>query len=156
MLCPIYFAALTLFTSFHGCHHNLILDNKIHTNKRKKFGISDWIITQKARLPLGFYEVLGVPDYGDGVGDDASPPMPVMLPPPAVMLSPVMFWATAGVAIETGPTTAAMPNAATIATAASMIFVFIAIEGNAIHYIRIYDNNDPRILLSTYMFYIES
>jgi hypothetical protein len=152
MLCPIYFTALTLFTSFHGCHHNLILDNKIHTNKRKKFGISDWIITQEARLPLGFYEVLGVPDYGVGVGD-----MPVMLSPPMpVMLSPVMFWATAGVAIETGPTTAAMPNAATIATAASMIFVFIAIEGNAIHYIRIYDNNDPRILLSTYMFYIES
>lgn len=85
-----------------------------------------------------------------------SPPMPVMLPPPAVMLSPVMFWATAGVAIETGPTTAAMLNAATIATAASIIFVFIAIEGNAIHYIRIYNNNDPRILLSTYMFYIES
>jgi hypothetical protein len=111
-------------------------------------------------LPLGFYEVLGVPDYGDGVSDDASPPMPVMLPPvmlppPAVMLSPVMFWATAGIAIETGPTTAAMPNAATIATAASIIFVFIAIDGNAIHYIRIYNNNDPRILLSTYMFYIE-
>jgi hypothetical protein len=116
----------------------------------------DWIITQKVRLPLGFYEVLGVRDYGVGGGDDASPPMPVMLPPPAVMLSPVMFWATAGVAIETGPTTAAMLNAATIATAASMIFVFIAIEGNAIHYIRIYDNNDARILLSTYMFYIES
>jgi hypothetical protein len=108
-------------------------------------------------LPLGFYEVLRVPDYGDGVGDVMlSPPMPVMLPPPAVMLSPVMFWATAGVAIETGPTTAAMLNAATIATAASIIFVFIAIEGKAIHYIRIYDNNDPRILLSTYMFYIES
>jgi hypothetical protein len=106
-------------------------------------------------LPLGFYEVLGVPDYGVGGGDDASP-MPVMLPAPAVMLSPVMFWATTGVAIETGPTTAATPNAATIATAASIIFVFIAIEGNAIQYIRIYDNNDPRILLSTYMFYIES
>ena len=110
-------------------------------------------------MPLGFYEVLGGPDYGDGVSDDASPPMPVMLsppavmlPPPAVMLSPVMFWATVGVAIET----AAMPNAATIATAASMIFVFIAIEGNSIHYIRIYNNNDPRILLTTYMFYIES
>src|SRR5215208_7850783 len=73
--------------------------------------------------------------------------MPVMLPPPAVMLSPVTFWATAGVAIETGPTTAAMPNAATIATAASMIFVFIAIEGNAIHYIRIYNNNDLGICL---------
>ena len=110
-------------------------------------------------MPLGFYEVLGVPDYGVGDGDDASPPMSVMLPapavmlpPPAVMLSPVMFWATAGVAIETEPTTAAMPNAATIATAASIIFVFIAIEGNAIHYIRIYDTNDPRNLLSTYMF----
>ena len=88
-----------------------------------------------------------MPDYGAGVGDDASPPMPVMLPPPAVMLSPVTFWATAGVAIETGPTTAAMPNAATIATAASMIFVFIAIEGNAIHYIRIYNNNDLGICL---------
>ena len=115
----------------------------------------DWIITQKVRLPLGFYEVLGVRDYGVGGGDMPvmlSPPMPVMLPPPAVMLSPVMFWATAGVAIETGPTTAAMLNAATIATAASMIFVFIAIEGNAVHYIRIYDNNDPRSVLSTYRF----
>ena len=111
----------------------------------------DWIIIHKARLPLGFYEVLGVPDYGAGVGDDSLPPMPVMLPAPAVML-----WATAGVAIETGPTTAAMPNAATIATAASMIFVFIAIEGNAIHYIRIYNNNDPRNLLSTYAFYRET
>jgi hypothetical protein len=127
------------------------------TIKEKSLESPDWIITQKARLPLGFYEVLRVPDYGDGVGDVMlSPPMPVMLPPPAVMLSPVMFWATAGVAIETGPTTAAMLNAATIATAASIIFVFIAIEGKAIHYIRIYDNNDPRILLSTYMFYIES
>ncbi|HKI09045.1 MAG TPA: hypothetical protein VKA09_11660 [Nitrososphaeraceae archaeon] len=108
--------------------------------KRKKFGISRLDHYPKARLPLGFYEVLGGPDYGDGVSDDASPPMPVM------------FWATVGVAIET----AAMPNAATIATAASMIFVFIAIEGNSIHYIRIYNNNDPRILLTTYMFYIES
>ena len=108
----------------------------------------DWIITQKVRLPLGFYEVLGVRDYGVGGGD-----MPVMLSPPMpVMLSPVMFWATAGVAIETGPTTAAMLNAATIATAASMIFVFIAIEGSAVHYIRIYDNNDPRSVLSTYRF----
>ena len=132
----------------------MILDNKIIPLKEKSLESPDWIITQKARLPLGFYEVLGVRDYGAGVGDDALPPMPVMLPAPAVMLSPVMFWATTGVAIETGPTTAAMPNAATIATAASIIFVFIAIEGNAIHYIRIYDNNDPRILFSTYMFYI--
>jgi hypothetical protein len=124
--------------------------------KEKILESPDWIIIHKERLPLGFYEVLGVPDYGAGVGDDSLPPMPVMLPAPAVMLSPVMFWATAGVAIETGPTTAAMPNAATIATAASMIFVFIAIEGNAIHYIRIYDNNDPRIVLGTYMFYRES
>jgi hypothetical protein len=131
----------------------LILDNKIIPLKEKSLESPDWIITQKARLPSGFYEVLGVRDYGDGAVM-LSPPMPVMLPAPAVMLSPVMFWATTGVAIETGPTTAAMPNAATIATAASMIFVFIAIEGNAIHYIRIYDNNDPRILLSTYMFYI--
>jgi hypothetical protein len=45
-----------------------------------------------------------------------------------------------------------MLNAATIATAASMIFVFIAIEGSAVHYIRIYDNNDPRSVLSTYRF----
>ena len=41
-------------------------------------------------------------------------------------LSPVMFWATACVAIVAGPTIAAIPNAATITTAIKNSFVFIA------------------------------
>jgi hypothetical protein len=44
-----------------------------------------------------------------------------------VALSPVMFWATAGVAIVSGPPTAATatPNAATTATAIKNSFEFI-------------------------------
>jgi hypothetical protein len=43
-----------------------------------------------------------------------------MLPPISVI-----FWATAGMAGDTDPMTAAMPNAVTIATAATNILVFI-------------------------------
>jgi hypothetical protein len=45
-----------------------------------------------------------------------------------VALSPVMFWATAGVVIVSGPTTAAataIPNAAITATAIKNSFEFI-------------------------------
>jgi hypothetical protein len=50
---------------------------------------------------------------------------PVRLSPIMVISPPVMFYASTGAAI-TGPMTAAMPNAATIAIAAKKIFVVIA------------------------------
>ena len=51
---------------------------------------------------------------------------PVRLSPIMVISPPVMFYASTGAATITGPMTAAMPNAATIAIAANKIFVVIA------------------------------
>jgi hypothetical protein len=51
-----------------------------------------------------------------------------MLPPIIVALSPVIFWATTGVVIVSGPTTAvatAIPNAAITAAAIKKSFEFI-------------------------------
>ena len=52
----------------------------------------------------------------------------VMLPPIIVALSPVIFWATNGVVIVTGPTIAAIPNAATIAIATRKSPVFVVLN----------------------------
>jgi MinD-like ATPase involved in chromosome partitioning or flagellar assembly len=49
-----------------------------------------------------------------------------MLPPIIVALSPVIFWATNGVVIVTGPTIAAIPNAATIAAIPNAATIAIA------------------------------
>ena len=76
----------------------------------KKIGIKDFSFTYLVQLP------------------------PVVLPAvilPAIMvaLSPVMFWATAGVVIVAGPTTAAataIPNAAITAAAIKNSFEFIS------------------------------
>ena len=51
-----------------------------------------------------------------------------MLPPSIVALSPVIFWATTGVVIVMEPTIAAIPNAATIATATRKSPVFVVLN----------------------------
>lgn len=50
----------------------------------------------------------------------------VMLPPIIVELSPVMFWAIAGVDMSMGPTAILIPKAATSATP-TKILVFIVL-----------------------------
>jgi hypothetical protein len=104
----------------------LIFDRIISKNKRKNF----WIV-QIYNFPNAFCSRLRLssgfgPDYDVILPADILP-IPVMLPPIADILSPVIFCAITGIAVEIEPMTAAMPNAATIATAASRIFVFICV-----------------------------